>query len=101
MGTKPLKMDTETASKVECPVCFQIPRAEIVQCINGHSICEECSAKVKPCPQCRSARKRSRNFLAETLLDVFEFKCSFSGQGCEKTMSRGELRAHEDQCDQK
>ncbi len=101
MDSKRLKMDIQTASKGECPVCLQIPRAKIFQCVNGHSICEECSSRVKPCPECRSSRKRSRNLLAEKLLDGFEFKCSYSEQGCKKTMMRGELSAHEDQCDQK
>ncbi len=101
MDTKLQQMDIQTASKAECPVCHQVPRTKVFQCVNGHSICEQCSTKVKPCPQCRSSRKRSRNLLAETLLDAFEFKCRYSEQGCEKTMSRGELSAHEYQCDQR
>lgn len=92
---------TQVRSKGECPVCFKIPRAQIFQCVNGHSICDVCSAKVELCPTCRSSGARVRNRLAESLLDDVKFNCSWSSKGCQKTMLRSELSAHEDCCDKK
>ncbi len=94
-------MDNQTCSKLECPVCFQIPRAKIFQCVNGHSICDRCSTKVTVCPTCRSFGVRIRNHLAESLLDDIKFQCSWNQQGCDKIILRSELSAHENQCDQK
>lgn len=91
----------QVTSKGECPVCFQIPRANIFQCVNGHSICDKCSTKVRICPTCRTTGARIRNLLAESLLDDIKFKCGWSQHGCKKTMLRSELSAHEDQCNQK
>ncbi len=91
-------MATQTTLKGECPDCFQIPRAQIFQCINGHSICDVCSTKLTACPTCRSPGVKIRNHLAETLLDDTQFKCSWSEKGCDKSMLRGELTVHEDEC---
>ncbi|CAL8105801.1 unnamed protein product [Orchesella dallaii] len=38
---------------LECPICFEIPRAEIYQCSNGHIICTDCKSKLNICPQCQ------------------------------------------------
>ena len=41
----------------ECPICFDSfqPPKKIVQCVNGHALCLDCSQKpqVKNCPTCR------------------------------------------------
>ena len=61
----------------ECPVCFveMVPPMKIFQCINGHSLCENCkdNENVTTCPSCRVTLKReliSRNILAESLIEA-------------------------------
>ena len=61
----------------ECPVCFgeMIPPMKIFQCINGHSLCEECkdNENVTTCPSCRvmlQADKMTRNILAENFIEA-------------------------------
>ena len=61
----------------ECPVCFveMVPPMKIFQCINGHSLCENCkdNENVTTCPSCRVTLKGeliSRNILAESLIEA-------------------------------
>ena len=61
----------------ECPVCFveMIPPMKIFQCINGHSLCENCkdNEHVTTCPSCRVTLRGdsiSRNILAESLIEA-------------------------------
>ena len=61
----------------ECPVCFydMIPPMKIFQCINGHSLCENCkdNEHVTTCPSCRvtlQGNAISRNILAENLIEA-------------------------------
>ena len=58
----------------ECPVCFveMVPPMKIFQCINGHSLCENCKEN-KNVTTCRVALKGeliSRNILAESLIEA-------------------------------
>ena len=61
----------------ECPVCFveMVPPMKIFQCINGHSLCENCrdNENVTTCPSCRVSLKShimSRSILAENLIEA-------------------------------
>ena len=61
----------------ECPVCYveMIPPMKIFQCINGHSLCENCKDNefVTTCPSCRVTLQGeliSRNILAESLIEA-------------------------------
>ena len=29
-------------SAIECPICFEVRRGRLFQCVNGHLICEGC-----------------------------------------------------------
>ena len=61
----------------ECPVCFveMISPMRIFQCLNGHSLCENCkdNEHVSTCPSCRvtlQGNAISRNILAENLIEA-------------------------------
>ncbi len=101
MNTDDKMNHNQAISKGECPVCFRIPRANIYQCVNGHSICDICSTKVTACPTCRAPEVKIKNRLAESLLDGIKIKCSWNNHGCMETMLRQELSAHQDHCDHK
>lgn len=61
---------------LECPVCFDIPDAEIFQCMKGHLICSMCRKKLKKCPTCREnyTRPTPRNIAMERLISLANLK---------------------------
>ena len=70
-------MESSILKLSECPVCFDdmIPPMKIFQCINGHSLCENCKANVKiaNCPSCRvpiQGDQMTRNILAESFIEA-------------------------------
>ncbi len=86
--------------RLECPVCLFVPKKEIYQCKNGHSICHICIAKIVVCPICRVAvdTVKIRNHYAETFLDGMQFTCIWKDTGCDAMIARGELSMHETVC---
>ena len=40
-------------SDLECPVCLETARGEILCCIHQHLVCSQCRPRVVECPQCR------------------------------------------------
>ena len=57
---------------LECPVCFETPKAgPLYQCENGHILCSGCIEKVQECHQCRAKlpATRIRNIFAEQQLE--------------------------------
>jgi len=87
---------------LECPVCLLPPRAPpILQCPTGHLVCSECQPALARCPIC-NVRYRStatRDFFAETLLDLLNRKCRHQHFGCEyRSKISAELVEHEAAC---
>ncbi len=94
---------SSNAECLECPVCLQIPRQEIYQCVNGHSICNICISQLEICPTCRveisgSTDDNVRNYYAEGLLDAMTFACNWKAQGCQELVARNKLTDHEAIC---
>ena len=62
----------ELRKSLECPVCFETPKAgPLFQCQNGHILCSVCIDKVQECPQCRAKlpATKIRNLLGEQALE--------------------------------
>ncbi|CAL8098646.1 unnamed protein product [Orchesella dallaii] len=80
----------------ECPICFEIPSAEIYQCTNGHTICSECSVNIKSCPECRVpyGNSKIRNRALEQILDKQTFPCVFKEKGCSELCKRQDVDKH-------
>lgn len=56
-----------------CPVCFEMFEGRILQCSQGHSVCEGCVKKINrhlnnECPQCRGAFVGTRNYILEEMV---------------------------------
>ncbi|CAL8068168.1 unnamed protein product [Orchesella dallaii] len=83
-----------------CPICFHIPEKEIYQCLNGHIVCAECSAKLTECPQCREPfpEPKSRNLVLEQLLDALTFDCLHKDEGCDEVFKREDISKHAAVC---
>ena len=85
-----------------CPICLQLPKNKVLQCLNGHILCEECQEKVKKaCPQCRIpfGRKVGRNIVVENLLDELELGCAYRKKGCAKKLNRKSIDKHIKACE--
>ena len=81
------------AAKVECPVCFEVPKSgPIFSCVNGHLVCKEC--RRDSCPTCRAPLGRSTSLLALTVIQQIPHPCKFEPQGCDARLALSNLEAH-------
>jgi len=81
--------------KVECPVCYVIPRkAPVPVCPNGHIVCENCVRET--CPTCRVRMERGTSTLAVTVIENIEHECD--NEGCDLTFSLADLPSHMSRC---
>ena len=74
-NAKKLTQTTSTTTRIlddirECPVCFDVIKKKVYQCVNGHVLCPECYSQVQVCPTCRIAlsRKPIRNLALEQII---------------------------------
>jgi hypothetical protein len=89
-----------------CPVCLDIPKADIFMCSNSHNICSDCHEKLpepKNCPSCRQSydEKLRRNFSMEQVvasLGNIVVKCKFFKCGCSRLAKKDEIVQHESLC---
>ena len=105
-----MHIDTEESSSkrlkrieeaLECPVCFDTPRAgPIYCCINGHHACQFCSQKITSCPICNGKVEQFRCLLAEKatqiILDGKTLDCRYSE--CDSSGDLEEITKHEGVC---
>jgi len=81
--------------KVECPVCYVIPKtAPVPVCPNGHVVCEKCVRE--KCPTCRVKMGHGTSTLAVTVIENIEHQCD--NDGCDLTFSLSELSSHMSRC---
>jgi len=84
-------------AKVECPVCFEVPKeAPINVCPNGHVVCNTC--KRERCPTCRVRMGPGTSIIALTVVENIPHTCEFQIHGCLVTCQLQELKLHQAQC---
>ena len=100
-----------------CPVCSQRIRdvcpetgeSNVIQCTNGHFLCQDCMTNMKfananmQCPQCRVPLSRTvRNIFADMWLTLFyenrKVKCKFSEYGCKEYDELVAIANHQKWC---
>lgn len=82
--------------KVECPVCFDVPRkAPIPVCPNGHVVCVRCVRA--ECPTCRVNMEQGTSTLAVTVVENIEHQCD--NEGCGLSFHLKELADHAIKCE--
>lgn len=88
----------EMKGEFKCPICMTCYMSNIFQCINGHSICDNCVDIVPngECPQCRVSYEmgKIRNRSLEAVRNQMPFPCRFSGLGCKEQVSFQQMKAH-------
>lgn len=84
--------------RLECPVCFEYMVDEIVQCTNGHSICQKCkqSLNKSECPICKQLFGNTRNFALEDVASNLSFPCK--NEECTKELNAVEINDHTKIC---
>lgn len=96
------KNEDDIPEQLRCPICFEVPLAEIYQCKNGHTICNECEANVKECPQCRIPipvnGELIRNRALESLLDNLTVSCPNQLKGCKEKLLKKNVKNHLPNC---
>ena len=82
--------------KVECPVCFDVPRAAPVPvCPNGHVVCVKCVRDV--CPTCRVTMQHNTSLaLAVAVIENIEHSCEH--EDCGKWFPHAEIDRHMASC---
>lgn len=51
-----------------CPVCMVVYEGRILQCSQGHAVCEACQLKLTECPHCRGVYVGTRNYVLEAVI---------------------------------
>jgi hypothetical protein len=85
-------------SVLECPVCMDAMRAPILQCQNGHNVCNVCKLKLRNCPTCRAEFIETRNLALEKLSQRIRFPCANSQRGCIEKLSIHNIMKHQISC---
>jgi hypothetical protein len=85
-------------SVLECPVCLDTMRAPILQCQNGHNICNVCKLKLRNCPICRARFIETRSLALEKLSQRILFPCANSERGCTKMQTIQDITKHQISC---
>lgn len=95
-GLKPIP--SEITSLLECMICKYLMTDKIINCSTGHSLCMECSDKMKVCPLCKKPILGQRNFLAESLVSAMDSYCRYIIYGCEEILTPETRSAHMQCC---
>lgn len=97
-GLSSIQMNEELQRKLECPVCLAHFKVPVLQCVQGHSLCEACRPESGNCPECRSDFAVTRNFTLEKILEVTSFNCKNDEIGCRFVGIPADLAIHEPNC---
>jgi hypothetical protein len=85
-----------------CPCCGQFYMGNVMQCQNGHAICEECRDKLPKCAECRASygHTKTRNGVLETLLTNMDITvpCAYRTLGCTETVPYSRIHDHWRKC---
>jgi len=88
---------TKLQAKVECPVCYDVPKqAPVPICPNGHVVCQGCKRDL--CPTCRVRMGMGTSILAVTVIENIPHSCEFQIYGCQTTCSIVTLPSHQATC---
>jgi len=88
---------TKMQAKVECPVCFDVPKkAPVPVCPNGHVVCQGCKRDL--CPTCRVRMGHGTSILAVTVIENIPHSCEFQLYGCQVSCSILSLPTHQATC---
>ncbi|XP_065171718.1 E3 ubiquitin-protein ligase Siah2-like [Atheta coriaria] len=84
----------------ECVVCTEYMHPPIIQCIEGHSVCNECYKKLGSCPTCRQKfNTECRPLVLERLHNKIKFPCKYRESGCQEEQYGFDIQKHQIDCE--
>lgn len=83
-------------SALECPVCFDYVSSPMVQCYEGHLVCNKCRMRLNHCPECRGPFSTIRPRAVEKIASFLEYPCSY--EGCMQLVSPANRIMHAKSC---
>lgn len=106
--TKPVIFITRYSRSLEtvlnCPICMIMMPPPILQCRNGHSLCEQCHKKISQCGICRVALNQAapiRTLTMDLFIEVHgvRYPCINEERGCREKLPWGAKKIqHEATC---
>lgn len=83
---------------LECTICCEYIGSDIMQCKNGHIVCQSCRSKMQSdvCPYCKTTGPWSKNLALNGLLDSFEIRCP--NKPCKFRCKRAKFVDHAKDC---
>jgi hypothetical protein len=86
----------------KCPCCDEFYMGNVMQCTNGHCLCETCRDMVHDCPVCKIpyGSIKLRNLTTETLLTQMNItvSCAYSPMGCTEKIPYSQIHDHWRKC---
>lgn len=82
------KTNGDMLERLQCPVCFEIMYPPIMQCLQGHPICNSCcrvldQRRFPKCPTCRDTlRTPARALNLEQMAENVQVPCKHCGASC-------------------
>lgn len=55
-----------------CPICMHTYSGHILQCDQGHTVCQNCQDKLTECPTCQGKFSGTRNYALEQIIAKFK-----------------------------
>ena len=86
----------------KCPICIEPYIHQVMQCKEGHLICESCWIQLplpKKCPSCRADLSYIRNRAIEDLVAKLPIQCRW--RGCSMVCAIEEMAEHQFKCKNK
>lgn len=100
--TIPKEMSTKILDIARCPCCKEFYFGYVMQCDEGHQLCEDCRDKVNICPECRKpfGMNKIRSRAVETVLTQLEITvpCAHRSMGCEEQIPYANIHEHRRKC---
>ena len=89
----------ELRQHLECKICYNDMIGNILQCQNGHLICQACAKSCNTCPYCKNAGVFTRNLAMENLLQNHTVRCPH--KECSIACKRQKMNEHIKICKQR
>lgn len=102
IGEKMGNLSNVLLKMARCPCCSEYYMGNVMQCENGHCICETCRNKLHACLFCKKpyGKYLIRNRQTEELLTEMDITvpCAYSSRGCTESILFSKAHEHRRKC---
>ncbi|KAJ8711000.1 hypothetical protein PYW07_008242 [Mythimna separata] len=83
---------------LDCPTCHAKYGLRIFQCDNGHSSCDDCKNRRRPCGICGKPLTNIRNYDIEKHVAQMKVLCPHASEGCKLYIKIADMEDHTKEC---